>query len=90
MQKCTSSHIPSYVWAKEVMDKPEVKFIIRWNDYLEQCREFARAKDGEKIQIAFHICNGTKMNEIVKETDEWIRRGQEKMDKHTVQKPTLI
>ena len=51
-------------------------FTKRWNDYLEQYTESTRRIDGEKLQFVFHIFLGKTTNEIVIETDEWIRRGQ--------------
>ena len=60
---------------KGAMNEPEVKFTKIWNECLEQYRESARRIDGEKIQFAFFILPG-KMNDIMREIDEWIRRGQ--------------
>ena len=45
------------------------------NDYLEQHTESARRIDEEKIQFVLHIFPG-KMNDIMREIDEWIRRSQ--------------
>ena len=60
---------------KGAMNEPEVKFTKVWNEYLEQHRESVKKIDGEKIQFVLHILPG-KMNDIMRDIDEWIRRSQ--------------
>ena len=57
------------------MDEPEVKFTKRWNDYLEQYRESAGRINGERIQLILQMLRG-ETNDIMREIDESIRRGQ--------------
>ena len=59
------------------MNEPDVKFTKRWNDYLEQYRESAGRIDGERIQFMLQMLRG-ETNDIMREIDELIRRGQGK------------
>ena len=73
--------------AKSATASPEIKFIEKWKEHLEEhleyCKDTARRIDGRTNSI--HIPRASwcqDRNETVLKIDEWIRQGQGKYRRH--------
>ena len=75
---------------KGAMNEPEIKVTKRWTDYLEQYRESARRRHGEKTVRVPHISWQKRRTSSCARSIRGFDKIKEKMDNILLQKPVLI